>query len=102
MLTFVVSGEASYFEVGQTVCGRTYKNTDYVAAISDYYFADQLDDVCGREVQVIDPNSGLDVTVTIVDVCRHCSRGDIALTISAFERFRSLSAGTIGVEWQFL
>lgn len=102
MLICIVSGTASYFDVGKTACGETYKKTDYVAAISDYYFTNDFDAVCGREVQVIDPNSGLDVTVTIVEICNQCSRGDIALTTTAFEQLRSISAGSCSVEWQFL
>lgn len=102
MLKFVVSGTASYFDVDKTACGGTYTKTDYVAAISEYYFADGFDAVCGRQVQVIDPDSGLDVTVTIVEICNQCSRGDIALTTTAFEQLRNTSAGSCSVEWQFL
>lgn len=105
MYPSTVSGQASFYTVGTTACGKNYTNHDYVAGIARNFFTNpdpKLDTMCGKKVQVYDPDSGLSVEATIADICRECLYGDINLSRSAFEQLRSTRVGTFSVEWQLL
>lgn len=91
-----------FFHVGTTACGETYTDNDSVAAIAALYFTKSKDAMCGKQIQVNDPQSGLTATIKIVDQCANCLYGDIALSPTAFELFRNRDLGSFNVEWEFL
>lgn len=93
------------FQVGKTACGDNYTDKDLVAAVSDAYFTNlnaDIDEICGKEILVYDPTSGLSIVVKVVEKCRRCWFTEIGLSRYAFEQLRSTSIGRFSVEWTFM
>lgn len=105
VLFFTVTGDATYYSLGLTACGRVYRDTDLVAAVAFSYFKNpnpNNDAMCGKRVLVTDPKTRKSVTVTVVDKCQGCKVGDIDLSPTAFTRLRELGVGRFRVNWNFI
>ncbi|KAK9506989.1 hypothetical protein O3M35_008827 [Rhynocoris fuscipes] len=98
-------GDMTYYNLGMTACGRTYSNSDHVAALAFGHFTaanPNNDPMCGRRVRIIDPSSKKQVEVTVVDKCQACKMNDIDVSPSVFQQLKPLSAGRTHVKWQFV
>ena len=99
-------GDASFYQVGLGVCGKSNENTELVAAISKVVFDSApaasgiSNKFCGKKAKVI--NGKKSVIVTIVDRCASCAKDDIALSPAAFKKIASMDAGKVPVQWKFL
>lgn len=100
-----MSGDATFYALGLTACGKTYKDEDLVAAVSQELFTNpnpNLDPLCGKEVIVTNPSNKKTVKVTVVDKCMGCKRGDIDLSPAAFNKLNDPSIGRFPCEWTFV
>lgn len=78
-----------------------------VAAVAHNYFTNldaDIDEICGKEIHVLDTQTGRTAVVQVVDKCDDCWYSEIRLSRSAFEQFQSTSGGTgtFICEWLFL
>ncbi|WP_227998035.1 RlpA-like double-psi beta-barrel domain-containing protein [Nocardia australiensis] len=92
-----VTGNATYYNVGDEECGKSYTDSDLVVALSSSIFVAAN---CGRHIKVTSGKGHTDVVVA--GVCPACAANDIDLSPAAFERLGSLDAGLISVEWHFV
>ncbi|KAK9506990.1 hypothetical protein O3M35_008828 [Rhynocoris fuscipes] len=98
-------GDMTYYNLGMTACGRTYSNSDHVAALAFGHFTaanPNNDPMCGRRVRIVDPSSKKQVEVTVVDKCQACKMNDIDVSPSVFQQLKPLSVGRTQVKWQFV
>ncbi|KAJ1917663.1 hypothetical protein H4219_003075 [Mycoemilia scoparia] len=106
------SGEATYYEPGLGACGYQNDNTEYVAAINAVDGSDKAA-FCGKKVCITykGTEDGMDngvktrpgkVTVTLVDLCPGCAKGDIDLSHPAFLKLTGdLGPGRVQMSWQY-
>ncbi|POR36405.1 Papain inhibitor [Tolypocladium paradoxum] len=92
-------GEISWSKVGYGACDVTSKDTDFVVAVSTFYF--NAADQCGREILV---RHGVNSAVAkLVNCCSACKLNDIVLSPAAFEK----AVGNLTMErvigaWEFI
>ncbi|CAF1387243.1 unnamed protein product [Rotaria sordida] len=97
--TFIGEGTHYIVSVGYTACGTMHNDNEYIAALNAIQFDRQTpksnpqkNSLCNKLVHVHGPNGS--VTVKIVDKCRECRYGDLALSKVAFKKV----IGIIGVD----
>jgi len=89
-------GEGTYYDAdGTGSCLYEPAPDRMVAAMN----APQFDNssACGMCVEVTGPKGT--IVVRIVDVCPECARGDLDLSVHAFDRIADHSAGRVPISW---
>lgn len=99
-----MSGQATYYTPGLGACGKTSGDSDKIAALNkdQFYDGDSKSNGngnCGRKAKVT--RGGKSVTVTIVDSCPGCKKGDLDLSPSAFKELADESEGRVEINWQW-
>jgi hypothetical protein len=101
-----MSGQATYYTPGLGACGDTSSDSDLIAALNkDQFYSGGNSGVsngnsnCGRKAKVT--RGGKHVTVTIVDSCPGCEKGDLDLSPEAFKRLASEDEGRVEIKWQW-
>ena len=91
------SGEATYYAAdGTGNCSFDASPDDLrVAALNTEDYAGSA--MCGACLSVVGPEGS--VTVSVVDRCPGCAKGDIDLSESAFAAIAPLSAGRVPARW---
>jgi len=94
------TGEATYYAAdGSGNCSFDASPSDLrVAAMNreDY----QASAACGACVHVEGPRGEL--TLRIVDQCPECARGDLDLSVQAFDRIAERAQGRVPVRWRYV
>ncbi|KAA8915154.1 hypothetical protein TRICI_002699 [Trichomonascus ciferrii] len=101
-----MSGQATYYTPGLGACGDTSGDDDLIAALNKDQFYSGGDagvsngnSNCGRKAKVT--RGSKHVTVTIVDSCPGCKKGDLDLSPAAFKKLASESEGRVEINWQW-
>lgn len=101
-----MSGEATYYTPGLGACGDTSSDSDMIAALNKDQFYSGGDagvsngnSNCGRKAKVT--RGDKHVTVTVVDSCPGCKKGDLDLSPAAFKKLASESEGRVDIKWQW-
>ncbi|KAI9316449.1 RlpA-like double-psi beta-barrel-protein domain-containing protein-containing protein, partial [Dichotomocladium elegans] len=84
-------------------CGKDNSDSELVAALN----APQMgssgnpnnNSNCGRKARVKGPKGS--VTVTIVDTCPPCKKGDLDLSPAAFAKIADFAKGRVAISWQW-
>ncbi|KAI9475419.1 MAG: RlpA-like double-psi beta-barrel-protein domain-containing protein-containing protein [Benjaminiella poitrasii] len=93
-----MSGDATYYDVGLGSCGDTNSNDEMVVALSSDLMGDSAgSSYCGKSITVKSKSGS--VKVKVVDTCPGCSKEDVDLSPSAFEKIAKLSEGRVSVTW---
>ncbi|KAI8888658.1 barwin-like endoglucanase, partial [Backusella circina FSU 941] len=97
------SGDGTFYNTGLGSCGITSEDTDLIAALN----APQMNNganpnanpLCGKKANVKGPKGT--VTVTIVDTCPPCVKGDLDLSPAAFGKIADFADGRVDIEWSW-
>ncbi|KAI0697764.1 RlpA-like double-psi beta-barrel-protein domain-containing protein-containing protein [Cytidiella melzeri] len=88
---------------GQGPCASVNNATDYVVAVSAYWFNFDYpggNPICGSSVDITHTTTLKTVTAKVLDTCRECKQGDITLSQAAFYKIGGSSQnGVIAVQW---
>ncbi|TFL03564.1 hypothetical protein BDV98DRAFT_602978 [Pterulicium gracile] len=103
-------GHGTFYNTGLTACGKSFKDTDYIAAVSAQVFDSypgatanpNLNPICGKKLKAT--WKGKSVVVEVQDRCAGCETDkDVDLTPTAFQQIADLGVGRIrDLDWQFI
>ncbi|KAJ6496448.1 RlpA-like double-psi beta-barrel-protein domain-containing protein-containing protein [Mycena sanguinolenta] len=97
--TTYFSGDATFYYPDGNVgaCGAPMQNSDYIVALSSAHYHDGAH--CWQHLNV--EYNGINIDVTIGDLCPGCATEQIDLSSGAFSGLADLSLGVIPVVWNF-
>lgn len=100
------SGDATFYEVGLGACGKVNNDNQFIVALNHDMFDPSpgnnpnKNKNCGRKMKVSYKKKS--VTVTVVDRCGGCKKGDVDLSPHAFSKLADPSVGRMRVKWKFI
>ena len=103
-------GHGTFYNTGLTACGKSFQDTDFIAAVSAQVFDSypgatanpNLNPICGKKLRA--SYKGKSVVVEVQDRCAGCETDkDVDLTPTAFQQIADLGIGRIrDLDWQFI
>lgn len=99
-------GHGTFFYTGTGACGITNDDTQYIAALPWKLF-DKFtpggnpnhNTLCGKKIIV--SHKGRSVVAEVVDRCEGCEKGDVDLSLAAFQELAPLEDGRINISWRW-
>ncbi|CAF3201730.1 unnamed protein product [Rotaria sp. Silwood2] len=106
--TFIGEGTLYSVSVGYTVCGTMHNDNEYIAALNAVQFdppspndTRHKNSLCNKLAHVHGPNGS--VTVKILDKCRECRYGDLALSKATFKKvIGAIGVNRTKIKWNWL
>ncbi|KAJ7641106.1 RlpA-like double-psi beta-barrel-protein domain-containing protein-containing protein [Roridomyces roridus] len=96
---FYLSISATWYgpDDGTGDCGSRIETSDMAVALAtpDY----ERGQNCGKKINVY--YQGATITVTVLDECPGCAKGNIDLTRGAFAKFAKFEVGELAVTWEY-